>query len=74
MDYGLWIQFHIYVDRIKPEKSGVGFRLMLGLLFGGLSQCCQIIPVLKVSQCLVLFYNHFHYRRRFNDFRYEIRF
>ena len=27
-----------------------------------------------VGQCLVLFYNHFHYRIRFNDFRYEIRF
>ena len=27
-----------------------------------------------VGQCLVLFYNHFHYRICFNDFRYEIRF
>ena len=27
-----------------------------------------------VGQCLVLFYNHFHYRIYFNDFQYEIRF
>lgn len=44
MDYGLW--FLIYGVRIKPERKCVGFRFMLGLLFGGLSQCYRIIPVL----------------------------
>ena len=36
-----------------------------------------IVPMLsdytsidELVSCLVLFYNHFHYRIRFNDFRY----
>ena len=45
MDYGLW--FPIYVGIIKPERKCVGFRLLLGLLFGdcpnvvGLNQCIE---------------------------------
>ena len=72
MDYG----FPIYVVRIKPERKCVGFRLLLGLLFGdcpnvvGLNQCIER----EFGQCLVLFYIHFHYRIYFNGFQYEIRF
>ena len=51
MDYGLW--FPIYEDRIKPERKCVGFRFMLGLLFG-------IVPMLSdytsIEELIVWFY------------------
>ena len=74
MDYGLW--FFLYRVRIKPERKCVGFRLLLGLfliwLIPMLSDYTSVLR--EFGQCLVLFYNHFHYRIYFNGFRYEIRF
>ena len=36
----------LYIDRIKPERKCVGFRFMLGLLFGDCSN------VVELYQCI----------------------
>ena len=70
MDYG----FPIYRQN-KTRKKVCWLQIYAGIIIWRLFQCCRIIPVYWwVGQCLVLFYNHFHYRIHFNDFRYEIRF
>ena len=48
MDYGLW--FPIYEDRIKPERKCVGFRLLLGLLFG---DCSNVVRLYQCIESLV---------------------
>ena len=58
---------------IKPEKSGVDFRLILGLLFEDCPNVVGLYQYWGVAQCLDLFYIHFHYRIRFDDFQYENR-
>ena len=64
----------LYMWWNKTRKKVCWFQIYAGIIIWGLSQCCRIIPVLRVGRCLVLFYNQFHYRICFNDFRYEIRF
>ena len=73
MDYGLYI--FLYRVRIKPERKWCWLQIYAGIIsLYMVSQCRQIIPVLGVGECLVLFYIYFHYQICFNVFRYEIRF
>ena len=73
MDYSFLYMW----DRIKPEIKCCWFQINAGAI--SLYVDCPI--VVRLNQCidelsvnLVLFYNHFHYRIYFNNFRYEIRF
>ena len=43
MDYG----FPIYVDRNKTRKKVCWLQIIAGIIIWGLSQCCQIKPVLR---------------------------
>lgn len=77
MDYGIWIMDFLYIIvRIKPEIKWCWFQINAGVI--SLYVGCPIVVGLYqywwVGQCLVLFYIHFHYQIRINDFRYEIRF
>lgn len=67
---GLWIMvFLVYKVRIKPERKCVGFRFMLGLFLVWLIPLLSdYTSIVSLVNCLVLFYNYFHYQIRFNDF------
>ena len=74
---GYELLFSIYGLRIKPERKCCWLQIYAGVIslyvgcpiVVGLNQCID-----ELSVNIVLFYNHFHYRICFNDFRYEIRF
>ena len=72
MVYGLW--FPIYVGGIKPERKWCLLQNNAGIIWGLSPMLSNYTSIDEFGQCLVLFYNQFHYRICFNDFQYEIRF
>lgn len=73
MVYGLWFSC-IWSQNKTRKKVMLTSDLCWDYYLGIVPTLSDYTSVLRVGQCLVLFYIHFHYRICFDGFRYEIRF